>query len=72
MAKKFESLNPVTGEVAGTYPIASEKDVYAAVTLATDAAQRWVELGHKGRRKILLAYSPVSYTHLTLPTNREV
>lgn len=61
MAKKsaatFESLNPATGDVVGKYPIHSERDVYAAVTLAGDAAYRWVELGHKGRRKILLAYS---------------
>ena len=61
MAKKnsatFDSLNPVNGEVVGTYPIASEKDVYAAVTLASDAAARWVGLGFKGRRKVLMAYS---------------
>ncbi len=61
MAKKnsatFDSLNPVTGDIAGTYSIYSEKEVYAAVTLASDAAIRWNELGHKGRRKILLAYS---------------
>jgi acyl-CoA reductase-like NAD-dependent aldehyde dehydrogenase len=57
MAKKFESLNPATGEVVGTFPINTEKEVYAAVTLATDAALRWEAIGHKGRRKILLAYS---------------
>ncbi len=61
MAKKnaatFESLNPVTGDIAGSYPINSEREVYAAVTLASDAAIRWNELGHNGRRKILLAYS---------------
>ena len=61
MAKKnsatFESLNPANGDVAGTYPIHSDKDVYAAVTLASDAAIRWVALGHKGRRKVLLEYS---------------
>jgi acyl-CoA reductase-like NAD-dependent aldehyde dehydrogenase len=57
MAKSFESLNPVSGEVAGKYPIASAKDVYAAVTLAGDAATRWVALGFKERKKILLAYS---------------
>jgi acyl-CoA reductase-like NAD-dependent aldehyde dehydrogenase len=60
MAKKnsatFESLNPVNGDVAGTYPIHNDEDVYAAVTLASDAAIRWVALGHKGRRKVLLEY----------------
>ena len=61
MAKKnsatFESLNPVNGEVVGKFPIHSEKEVYAAVTLATDAAVRWNDLGFKGRRKVLMAYS---------------
>lgn len=57
MAKTFESINPVNGEVAGKFPIHSEREVYAAVTLAADAATRWVALGFKGRRKILLAYS---------------
>jgi aldehyde dehydrogenase (NAD+) len=57
MAKSFGSLNPVTGEVVGKFPIASAKDVYAAVTLAGDAATRWVALGFKERKKILLAYS---------------
>jgi acyl-CoA reductase-like NAD-dependent aldehyde dehydrogenase len=61
MAKKnsatFESLNPVNGEVVGKFPIHSEKEVYAAVTLATDASVRWDELGFKGRRKVLMAYS---------------
>jgi acyl-CoA reductase-like NAD-dependent aldehyde dehydrogenase len=61
MAKKnaatFESLNPVNGDVVGKFPIHSEKEVYAAVTLATDAAVRWNELGFKGRCKVLMAYS---------------
>jgi acyl-CoA reductase-like NAD-dependent aldehyde dehydrogenase len=61
MAKKnaatFESLNPVNGEIVGKFPIHSEKEVYAAVTLATDAAVRWNELGFRGRRKVLMAYS---------------
>jgi acyl-CoA reductase-like NAD-dependent aldehyde dehydrogenase len=53
----FDSLNPVNSEVVGTFPIHSVDDVYAAVTLASDAAARWSGLGHKRRRKILLAYS---------------
>lgn len=61
MAKKnsstFDSHNPVNGDIAGTFPIHSESEVYAAVTLASDAASRWVELGYKGRKHILLAYS---------------
>ena len=28
--------------------------------------------GRASRKKALLLYMPVSYTHLTLPTNREV
>ncbi len=53
----FDSLNPVNSEVVGTFPIHSAEDVYAAVTLASDAAARWADLGHNRRRKILLAYS---------------
>lgn len=53
----FDSLNPVTGEVIDTFPIATEKDVYTAVTVAHDAAHRWNSLGFRGRKKVLLAYS---------------
>ncbi|NDE51046.1 MAG: aldehyde dehydrogenase family protein, partial [Actinobacteria bacterium] len=52
MAKKpstFESINPATGEVVGVFPICSKSDVDAAVSLAHDAAQRWSDLGFRGR-----------------------
>jgi aldehyde dehydrogenase (NAD+) len=57
MAKTFASLNPVTGEVVGKHPIATKREVYDAVTIASFAATRWSELGFKGRRKVLIAYS---------------
>ena len=57
MAKTFQSLNPVTGEVIATYPITSTAQVYEATTIAYDAFERWSALGFRNRRKILLAYS---------------
>jgi aldehyde dehydrogenase (NAD+) len=81
MAKKkaptFDSLNPVNGEVVGTHPIMNDREVYETVTLATDAATRWVALGFKGRRKILMAYSRLILSeidslanHVTLETGK--
>ena len=57
MAKTFQSLNPVTGDVIATYPITTTAQVYEATTVAYDAFERWSELGFRNRRKILLAYS---------------
>jgi aldehyde dehydrogenase (NAD+) len=57
MAKTFQSLNPVTGDVIATYPITSTAQVYEATTIAYDAFERWSALGFRNRRKILLAYS---------------
>jgi acyl-CoA reductase-like NAD-dependent aldehyde dehydrogenase len=57
MAKTFQSLNPVTGDVIATYPITTTAQVYEATTIAYDAFERWSALGFRNRRKILLAYS---------------
>jgi acyl-CoA reductase-like NAD-dependent aldehyde dehydrogenase len=57
MAKTFQSLNPVTGEVIATYPITTTAQVYEATTVAYDAFERWSASGFRSRRKILLAYS---------------
>ncbi|GAA4418854.1 aldehyde dehydrogenase family protein [Actinokineospora soli] len=48
-AKTFESLNPATDEVVGTYPIHSEDEVRAAVAAARPAAEWWAGLGFAGR-----------------------
>lgn len=45
----FDSLDPATDEVVGTYPVHSEADVHAAVTRARDAADWWAALGFNGR-----------------------
>lgn len=57
----FDSLNPATGEVVGTYPIFSEQDVSDTVERAKAAAQWWADLGWSGRRQRLLAWK----SHLT-------
>lgn len=57
MAKTFQSLNPVTGDVIATHPIASAAEIAEVTTIAYDAFQRWSTAGFRSRRKILLAYS---------------
>jgi acyl-CoA reductase-like NAD-dependent aldehyde dehydrogenase len=57
MAKTFQSLNPVTGDVIATYPITSTREVAEAVTIAYDAFERWSATGYRNRRKVLHAYS---------------
>lgn len=57
MAKTFQSLNPVTGDVIATYPITTTAQVYEATTIAYDAFEGWSTSGFRHRRKILLAYS---------------
>lgn len=49
----FDSLNPATGEVIGTYPMQSEAEVRAAVERAKIAAATWRQLGFAGRREML-------------------
>ena len=51
-------LNPATGEVVGRAPENTVEDLNAAVDAARAAQKDFAK--------------PVSYTHLTLPTNREV
>ena len=55
--KAFNSYNPVTGEVVGTYPIYSAKAVAEIVGHARHASTAWVGLGFSGRKKVLLAWS---------------
>ncbi|MGN6721683.1 MAG: aldehyde dehydrogenase family protein [Marmoricola sp.] len=49
----FDSLNPGTGEVVGTYPIATEDDVRAAVARARETAVWWAGLTFGQRAAIL-------------------
>ena len=52
----FDSLDPATGEVLASYPIAGTGEVGAAVARARDAAAWWREQGWKGRRIHLRAW----------------
>jgi aldehyde dehydrogenase (NAD+) len=56
MVKKFNSHNPATGEVAGTYPIYSAKEVAAVVERAREASIAWQKLAFSGRKNVLLAW----------------
>lgn len=49
----FESLNPATGEVVGTYPINTEDDVRAAVARAREASAWWTSLTFDQRAAVL-------------------
>lgn len=49
----FDSLDPRTGDVVGTYPIHSAADVEAAVARARASAAWWAGLGFEGRKEVL-------------------
>ena len=55
----FDSHNPATGEVAGTYPIMNAKQVSEIVAHARTASVQWQKLGFSGRKKVLLSWSNV-------------
>src|SRR5262245_52994417 len=52
-APTFDSLDPATDEVVGTYPIHSAVEVSAAVEAACEAAVWWAGLGFDGRAERL-------------------
>ena len=55
----FDSLNPATGDVVGSYPIHTAEDVDAAVARAREASSWWQELGFDGRAELLLQWKGV-------------
>ena len=61
-SERFETLNPANGMPWATFPSATEDESNFAIESAHKALYdgAWSSL------------TPVSYTHLTLPTNREV
>ncbi|MCW2788978.1 MAG: aldehyde dehydrogenase [Aeromicrobium sp.] len=58
-AKTFDSLDPATGDLVGTYPVASKAEVDAAVARARDAAGWWGELSFDERAEYLLTWRSV-------------
>jgi aldehyde dehydrogenase (NAD+) len=52
----FDSVNPATGEVVGTYPVTSAAEVERVVRQAREAAAGWAETGFDERRRVLLAW----------------
>jgi len=52
----IDSLNPATGEVLGSVPIAGPDEVAAAVARARRAASAWAELGSARRRAELASF----------------
>ena len=51
----FDSHNPATGEVVGTYPMMSGKEVTEIAAHARAAAAKWQQLGFNGRKKVLIS-----------------
>ncbi|MGH1563723.1 aldehyde dehydrogenase family protein [Mumia sp. DW29H23] len=49
----FDSLDPATGDVVGTYPLTTREEVDAAVERARLASQWWAEIGFDGRKDVL-------------------
>jgi acyl-CoA reductase-like NAD-dependent aldehyde dehydrogenase len=49
-ADHFDSLNPATGEIIATFPVATAAQVRASVAEARQAAEFWRVLGERGRR----------------------
>ncbi|HWM07664.1 MAG TPA: aldehyde dehydrogenase family protein, partial [Actinophytocola sp.] len=55
----FDSLDPATDEVVGTYPVHTAEDVEAAVAAAREAAVWWAGLGFAGRAERLQRWKGV-------------
>jgi len=60
----FDSLNPATGEVVGTFPIHGADAVAEAVDSAREAATWWSSLSFDTRRQHLRAWKAQIATHL--------
>jgi capsid protein len=60
----FDSLNPATGAVLGTYPQQNEAEVRTAVQSARLTSEQWREIGFHGRRKVLLKWSDYLLAHI--------
>jgi len=58
----FDSLNPATDEVVGTYPVQTREQVEEAVERAREAARWWSSLGFDGRAERLRRWN-ATITH---------
>jgi len=54
--RTFDSLDPASGSVVGTFPVAGDDDVRRAVDRAAEAAVWWRSLGFGGRQRHLGAW----------------
>jgi acyl-CoA reductase-like NAD-dependent aldehyde dehydrogenase len=54
--KRFNSVDPRTGEQVGSHPVHGPEDIAARVTSATTAATWWAGLGFDGRKERLDAW----------------
>ncbi|WP_067436206.1 aldehyde dehydrogenase family protein [Nocardioides jensenii] len=59
MTEKLESLNPITGDVVGTYPIDDADSIAAAVQRARALTPWWVSIGYDGRKEVLAQWRGV-------------
>ena len=59
---QYAVTNPATGEVVETFDGATDQQIQDAIAASKEAYADWSTQ----------TFSSVSYTHLTLPTNREV
>ncbi|WP_199429375.1 aldehyde dehydrogenase family protein [Qaidamihabitans albus] len=64
-AETFDSLNPATDEVVGTYPVHTAEQVEAAVARAREAARWWDSLGFDGRAERLRRWKGILARRLT-------
>ncbi len=55
-AETFESVNPASGEVVGTFPVDAPQRVQEVVDAARPAARWWADLGFSGRAARLRAW----------------
>ncbi len=58
-SETFDSLNPATGDVVGTYPVHTAEDVDAAVARARGEVTWWHGLGFEGRQELLQQWKGV-------------
>src|SRR5436305_13455859 len=65
-AEVFDTVNPATGEVIGTFPVHGEREIGEAIQRAREAGAWWASLGWKGRQARLLAWK----SYLTRYINR--